>query len=414
MAVSIAILSEFADAGIKRAVAEFQQLETVGQKAQFALKKAAIPAAAALTALAAGAVDFAKAAMEDEAAAAALAGQLRRVTSATDAQIKASEDLISKMVRTFGVSDGDLRPALGKLATGTKDLTKAQELLQVALDVSAATGKDLGTVADALAKAYGGNMRGLQALSPEMKDAIKKGADLSEVMEILNENFGGAAADRAETSAGKFKIFNERMGELKETIGAALLPVIEKVLPYLDTFAKWAERNPGAFMAIAGAIGALALAITAVNVAMALNPFVLITAGVAGLVAGLVVLYNKFEPFKEQVDSFIKATIAIWNDLLKPVVSFVLGELEKVAKRLENIKNVIDKLPAAGKGLLGNLILPGGDKSSGGFFGKKDTDVSMTTGVNVYVNGGDPNAVVDAIKAYNRQTGAIPATFITP
>lgn len=413
MAVSIAILSEFADAGIKRAVAEFKQLEGVGAKAQFALKKAAIPAAAALTALAAGAVDFAKAAMEDEAAAAALAGQLRRVTSATDAQIKANEDLISKMVRTFGVSDGDLRPALAKLATGTKDLAEAQKVLRIAMDVSAATGKDLGTVADALSKAYGGNYRALQQLSPELKAAIKDGASLSDVMQILNQNFGGAAADRAATSAGKFAIFNERMGELKETLGAALLPVIEKLLPLLEKMLGWAERNPTAFTVIAAGIAAVAAAIVAVNVAMALNPFTLIAAGVAAAAVGLVALYNKSETFRNILKEIGEVFKWVWDYVIKPILDLWLGQLKLIITTIQKAIDLLKKLPSPGDksfwfgpwlGRISPLSMPSG---GGG-------DTSMTTGINVYVNGGDPNAVVDAIKSYNRQTGAIPATFITP
>lgn len=409
MAITIPIIAEYSGKAIDKAIKQFRDLETNGQKAQFALKKAAVPAAAALAGLTAGAVDFAKAAIEDQAAATALAGQLRRVTKATDAQIKASEDLISNMVRTFGVSDNDLRPALAKLATGTKSLTKAQDLLSVALDVSAATGKDLTTVSDALAKAYGGNMRGLQALSPELKAAIKDGASLSDVMVILKENFGGAAAEAAGTTAGKFKIFNERMGELKESIGAALIPVIEKLTPLLDKLATWAEKNPKAFAAVALGIAGITAAIVALNVALALNPITLIATGIAAVIAGLVLAYNKFDSFKKVVDNFATAMNGLWNDVLKPVTSGLYNAFKAVYDIVQKTIEAIGKLKSGigrggGLGIGGGLLFGSMSLDSGG----GSVTRTSSNNVNINVNGGDPQAVVDALRRYMQLNGSVP------
>ena len=409
MAITIPIIAEYSGKALDKAIKQFKDLETNGQKAQFALKKAAVPAAAALAGLTAGAVDFAKAAIEDEAAAAALAGQLRRVTKATDAQIKASEDLISNMVRTFGVSDGDLRPALAKLATGTKSLTKAQDLLSIALDVSAATGKDLGSVADALSKAYGGNMRGLQALSPELRAAIKDGASLSDVMVILKDNFGGAAAEAADTTAGKFKIFNERMGELKESIGADLIPVIEKLTPLLDKLATWAEKNPKAFAAVALGIAGVTAAVVALNVALALNPITLIALGVTAVIAGLVLAYNKFEGFRKVVDNFITAMKGVWNDVIKPLAELSYNSFKALYEVLQKTVDLLGKLKSGigkggGLGIGGGLLFGSMSLDSGG----GSITRASANNVNINVNGGDPNAVVDALRRYMQLNGSVP------
>ena len=307
--LSIPIISEFDGKGIDKAIKQFKQLETVGEKAQFAIKKAAIPAAAALGAVTAALGAAVAAAAEDEAQAAQLALTLNNVTGATEKQVKATEDMISAMSRATGTADSELRPALATLVTGTKDIATATEALSLAQDIAIGSNKSLAEVSDALAKAYGGNMKGLQALSPEIKAMIKDGASLDEVMNVLGGTFGGAAATAANTAAGKFKILKNSLEETKESIGAALLPVVEKVLPVLQKFADWAQNNPQAFLAIAGAITAISVAILAVNFAMALNPFTAIAAGVAALVVGIIYAYNKFETFRTIVNGVLNGLI---------------------------------------------------------------------------------------------------------
>jgi len=310
MALSIPIVSEFDGKGIDKAIKEFKQLETVGEKAQFAIKKAAVPAAAALTAVAGALGLAAKAAAEDEQQQAILANTMQNVVGATDATVAATEDMISAMSRATGTADSELRPAFAALLVGTKNVGEATDALALAQDIAISTGTDLTTVSDALAKAYAGNMKGLQALSPEMKGLIKEGASLDTVMMTLNDNFGGAAARSAETAAGKFKILKNSLDETQESIGAALLPVLQKVLPYLQAMADWAQKNPTAFLVIAGTISAVAAAIMAVNIAMALNPFGLIAVGIAAVVTGIAIAYTKFESFRNIVNIVLNGLIA--------------------------------------------------------------------------------------------------------
>jgi hypothetical protein len=135
-------------------------------------------------------------------------------------------------------------------------------------------------------------------------------------MNVLGGTFGGATAAAAETAAGRMKILKNSLDETKESIGAALLPAVEAVLPIVQKFADWAQDNPGAFLAIAGTIGAIATAIMAVNFAMALNPFSLIAAGIAVLVVGIAIAYKKFEGFRNIVNS---------------VINFIIGGFETLA-----------------------------------------------------------------------------------
>ena len=303
--LSIPIIAEFNGKAIDRAITQFKNLETNGERAHFALQKAALPAAAALTAVTGALGLAAKAAAEDEQQQILLATAMTNTVAATDAQVKATEDMIGAFSRATGTADSELRPAFASLLLGTRDIEEATKALTIAQDVAIGSNKSLSEVSDALAKAYGGNMKGLQALSPEIKAMIKEGASLDTVMTVLADNFAGAAAASADTAAGKFKILKNSISETQESIGAALLPVVQAVLPVLQRFADWAQNNPRAFLAIAGAITAISVAIMAVNFAMALNPFTAIAAGVAALVVGIIYAYNKFEVFRDIVNSVL-------------------------------------------------------------------------------------------------------------
>jgi hypothetical protein len=275
MAVEIPIISEFDGKGVKKAIKEFQQLEGAGAKANFALKKAAMASTVAFAGLAAGISLATKAAMEDAQAQTQLATALKNTTGATDAQIASSEQYISTLSRATGVADDQLRPALAALVRGTKDINQAQTTLNLATDISIATNRDLVQVSEALAMAYAGNMRGLRSLSPEMAALIKEGASLDEVMRVLAQTFGGAAAANAETAAGKMQIFRNSMNEATESLGAAFLPVLESILPVIQRFADWAGKNTETLVGLTYAIGITTAAVIALNFAMSINPWVL-------------------------------------------------------------------------------------------------------------------------------------------
>jgi hypothetical protein len=412
--LSIPIISEFDGKGISKAIKQFKQLETAGEKAQFAIKKAAVPAAAALGAIGVALVGATKAAMEDEAEQVQLALALENVTGATDAQIKATEDMIAQMSRASGVADSELRPAFASLVRGTKDIATATDALALAQDISAGSGKDLATVSDALAKAYGGNMKGLQALSPEIKAMIKDGASLSEVIDVLGGSFGGAAAVAADTAAGKFKILNNSLDETKEAIGAALIPVVEAGLPVLQKFADWAQENPDAFVKIAAAIGAVAASIVAVNIAMSLNPFVIAATGIVAMAVG----FNKLADAMDRINKIGGFAARVLGGLVFPIV----GQVANILKGAGNFINSDDK-PNPSKPIVIPKMASGGIVNSPtlAMIGEAGPEAviplsrmgQMGGGINITVNTGvgDPVAIgkgiVDALTAYKSRTGSL-------
>jgi hypothetical protein len=126
-----------------------------------------------------------------------------------------------------------LRPALQRLAVATGSVEKSQELLSIALDVSAATGKDVEAVSNALGKAYEGNNGALTRLGIGLSAAEIKTLGLEASIQQLSQTFGGAAATQAETFEGRIARLQVAFDETKETVGTALLPIVERLLKFI-------------------------------------------------------------------------------------------------------------------------------------------------------------------------------------
>ena len=216
---------------------------------------AAFLAAGAAAAVYAGklAIDGVKSAIEDEAAQAKLAATLRNVTGATDAQIKATEDYVLKQSLLFGITDDQLRPSLDRLTRATGDVTKAQKLQALAIDISAATGKSLQAVTESLSKAQEGNLAGLSRLGVGLSKAELKTLDFEQITAKLANTFEGQATIQADTFQGKMARLSIAFDEAKETVGAfildAITPMVENIVKYvvpaLTAFVSGFEGNNG-------------------------------------------------------------------------------------------------------------------------------------------------------------------------
>jgi hypothetical protein len=343
MAISIPVISDFNSKGIDSAIREFKKLETAGEKAQFAIKKAAVPAGLAIAGLAIAGADAVKAFMEDDKAAQLLATSLRNTTGATDAQIASVEKFITKTSIAAAVADDELRPAFDKLVRGTGDVTKAQDLMNLALDISAGTGKDLGAVSDALSKAFNGQLGPLKKLDPALATLIENGASTDEVFAALAGTFKGAASTSANTASGKMKSFSIQMGEFKESVGAAVFPIVEKLLPAFQAMGTWISNNVGLVVTLGAVIGGIAAAVILTNAAMAAWAAVsAVTAAInavtaasftalwvatgaiviLAVIAALVALQVKFDIFGKAVDAVQWYFTTMWG-VVKTVFNWI-------------------------------------------------------------------------------------------
>jgi hypothetical protein len=206
--------------------------------------------------------------------------------------------------------------------------------MNLALDISAGTGKDLGAVSDALSKAFNGQLGPLKKLDPALASLIENGASTDEVFAALGNTFKGAASTSANTASGKMKSFSIQMGEFKESVGAAVMPIVDKLLPAFTAMGNWISNNVGLVITLGTVIGAIAASVFIANAAItAWNALTAVTAAVnavlgasfsalwvatgaiviIGIIAALVALQVKFDIFGKAIDGIKVGFNAVWG-----------------------------------------------------------------------------------------------------
>jgi hypothetical protein len=166
-----------------------------------------------------------KAAAADEKAQKQLALALKNVGLGRDAAV--AEDFIQKLQSEFGVVDDKLRPAYQQLAVATQNTAQSQKLLQIALDISASTGKDLQSVTGAITKAYLGNNTALGKLGVGISKADLKAKSFDEVMNQLSTTFAGAATASANTFQGSMDKLSVASANVQEIIGKGIIDALK-------------------------------------------------------------------------------------------------------------------------------------------------------------------------------------------
>jgi len=208
------------------------KISDFGKKAGLAFAAAGVAAAAYAGKLL---IDGVKSAIADEAAQAKLATTLKNVTGATDDQIAATEKYILKTSLANGITDDQLRPSLERLLRATKNVAESQRLQTLALDIAAGSGKSLEAVSNALGKAYEGNSGALAKLGVGLSAAQLKTMSMDDVTKALATTFGGQAAEKADTFAGKMDRLKVAFDEGKETVGSF---VLDAITPMVNTFVR--------------------------------------------------------------------------------------------------------------------------------------------------------------------------------
>lgn len=354
MAVILPIATKFNDSGIKKAQSSF------GGLGGSIKKLVGIAAGAAGVAMAIKGIGASvKAAAEDAKSQKILADQLKRTTGATREQIKASEDFVTKLSLQSGVLDDTLRPALTNAVRGTGSLEKGQKLLQIALDGSAASGKPVETVMAALIKAQNGNTASLYKLAPELKKT-KGGLD----------DYAASVKGAAEASANPFDRFKVAMEEMKETIGGALLPVINNLAsalmplitqlgPLLGSAVEALKPIFDAIIAVLpGLMEAMAPIIDIVKMLastigdilgktiIALMPIIIKVADIIGKVLGMVlpIITQMFDALLPVIMPFIDALLMIVQALLPiipPILQLVMAFMPLVTSILPPLTSLL-------------------------------------------------------------------------
>jgi phage terminase small subunit len=317
-----------------------------GKKAGLAFAAAGAAAVAYAGKLA---IDGVKSAIADAAAQEKLALTLKNVTGATDAQISATEDYITKTSLAFGVTDDDLRPSLERLSRATGDLTKAQKLQAVAIDVAAGSGKSLEAVTNAMAKAAEGNTASLAKLGIGLSSAELKTMSMDQITAKLADTFENQASTKADTFQGKLTRLQIAFDEGKETVGAYILDaitpmvniIVKNVIPAIQDFtSNLGEKLQPVMKVIQPIINGLRSAFNSVQESLARNN-------------------DELQPFY----GFMKSIYNFAKDYLAPIIGETLGLAFKAlgktiaaiidlfadfVDKVSKIKDLIDAIKNAG------------------------------------------------------------------
>jgi phage terminase small subunit len=328
-----------------------------GKKAGLAFAAAGAAAVAYAGKLA---IDGVKSAIADAAAQEKLALTLKNVTGATDAQIAATEDYITKTSLAFGVTDDDLRPSLERLARATGDVEKAQKLQTVAIDVAAGSGKSLEAVTNAMAKAAEGNTAALGKLGIGLTSAQLKTMSMDQITAKLASTFENQASTQADTFQGKLNRLTIAFDEGKETVGAyildAITPMVEilvkNVIPAIQDFtSNLGDKLAPVMKVIQPIINGLRSAFNSVSGALKdnndeLRPFFNLLKNITDFVVTYVA-----PAIGQTLGLAFKALGKILEGVIDTFATFVT----KITKIYDTITGILDAIKGAGSAV-GNFI----------------------------------------------------------
>ncbi len=406
--IRIPLVSDWNPAGINKAKRDFKKLETTSQKFAFGMKKAFLPATAGLVALGGAAKTFIDAGEQ----AATSNARIRNVTESMGLFGEASAEVTEKLIkqaeetaRLTGVDQNQIKQAQASLMTFGELAQSADEMggsfdraTQLTIDLAAAGFGSVETNAIQLGKALNDPIKGLSALSRSgvtfsetQKDMIaglvesgKQFEAQDIILKAIEQQVGGTGEATA-NATDKLKV---GFSQMSESIGQALLPLVETVIPVMIGLFEFMGDHTGVVIGLGIAMGGVAAAIVAVNVAMkayaaataiakaatwlfnaalSANPIGLIVIAVAGLIATLVVLQKKFDIIGIAIDGMKKAFEASW-DGIQWVINKIIDGVNEVISLLNKVPFVdipeISHLgdsaeDAAGKvgGLVGEAIL---------------------------------------------------------
>lgn len=431
MSVIVKLLSKFDDSGIKKAKSGFSGLtKTLG----------AVGIGFGIKAIADGLMDAAKAASADAKSTKLLNTQLARNAGATKSQLKQNDKFIESLSLQTGIMDDDLRPAMAKFGNVTGNVKDAQKLLKITLDGAAGSTKSQTKIANAVAKAYGGNTKALQNMFPELLKS----------KDVLGD-FAKTYSGLAEANADPFMKFNNSMDILKEKLGVIVLPLIIDAIDQIskpggliETVGKFFEdvANPKTdagktFIDIKNAVGEVigsvkeffgffgdgdavkgfaniaTSLIQALPALLALKGIMMLASGgkaIASLVTAIQLIKSGgaaggvpgagLSPLATVATNPFVMTAAASQAATLAAASNAQEGINKQASKTGQTFNIV------GSTFTGTMALPratGGSTFKDAFLGKPATTV------NIYNTAVDPKASVDALMKYVKTNGALPS-----
>ena len=282
--------------------------------------------------------EVAKAAMQEEESIARLNQTLVTFNGATQDQLKSNAKFIEALSNSTAIADDNLRPAMARLARSLGDVESAQKATDLAARISVNTGKDVETVANAMAKAADGQTTSLTRLGIGFSAAELKGKSFAEITDMLNEKFPTLGAN-AETTSFKFKQFQNLIDNTKESIGAALLPILAQFFTFVQAnLIPALERVAAVFKPIINAIK---------ENKQAFEDLGQVVKVVVGVVIYLV----------ENMVSKIADQVAMIINIFGKIESAIRPALQAIANAINWVIEQYNKIPFLGD--IGKISLPG-------------------------------------------------------
>jgi hypothetical protein len=312
MAININILSNFNGSGFTKLEKELKRLDTPMEKLGAVSRSLAPAAAVGLTALTAMGASALRAAEEAQVADNRLNNIVKSMGlfgTETEAVTKRLSAFADQTMKQTAIDDEVIKSTQAKLATFKNLAATADETggamdraTLAALDLAAAGFGSAETNAVQLGKALQDPVKGITALAragvtftETEKEKIKALVESGQMLEAQNMILGaietqvGGTAEATATGSAKMTV---AFGEMSESIGTALLPLFEQLVPLVTGFFEWIGQNSKVVTVLVGIMGALAVAILAVNFALNANPIVKVITLIAALATGVVLLID--------------------------------------------------------------------------------------------------------------------------
>ena len=336
--IVIDIASEFTGAKA------FKQADSATQKLTSGVKKlaGAVGLAYGTTAVIAFGKASVKAAAADQKAQQQLALALNNVGLGRDAA--SSEAYIQRLQTEFGIVDDLLRPSYQTLAVATRDSAEAQRLLNLSLDISASTGKDLGSVTAALSKAFLGNNTALSKLGVGISKADLKAKSFQDITNQLAVTFAGSATAAAATFQGSIDKLGVASANVKEIIGTGLIDALTNLGENTSVadLASNMEKTATYLADVIRGVGVLAAKLKDIPVLGNLN------VGMIPIVGSYIELLRKAGTKTAELTSADNAHLKSLNDSFKVIKKTATVTTKLTADELKKLKakqlqNAIDK-----------------------------------------------------------------------
>lgn len=288
-------------------------------------------------------------------------------------------------IKELGLSFQDGVELIGRFEQAGLDSSKTMSYMSKAQGVFAKENKTLSEGLEDLQKKMSGAKDDTEALNmanevfgmrggPAMADAIKRGTlNLEDLGEVSKNSVGIVGStyyntldpiDKVGVAMNNSKFL---LADISETIQIAFLPIMEQVVGALQKLQEWfgslSDEQKRTIVVIAGILaaigplliifGTLMSSVTKIiggvkafigvwqvlTTFLAANPFILVIAGIAALIAGLVWAYKNVEWFGDGVNAFFSGIKDVTIEVFKFIGGFISGVFDGILNNFENIFN---------------------------------------------------------------------------